>query len=150
MAFQDDCKKVLVAATEEVHLKSPTKYAMTRDLTCLSPRQMVSDSNGCIDNFKRVLHKLVDFHHVNEPDSDLIAWQFASYMVKVVSQNNSEFQEFSPNTDRLDKLFYKNMEGPLHFAKLWPVTKKLLILSHGQTTVERGFSINSQLLVDNL
>ena len=28
--------------------------------------------------------------------------------------------------------------------------KKILILSHGQATVERGFSINSQLLVEHL
>ena len=57
---------------------------------------------------------------------------------------------FSPDTDRLDTFFYKNMEGSLHFAKPWPVTKKLLILSHGQATAERGISINTQLLVENL
>ncbi|KAK2174904.1 hypothetical protein NP493_768g01027 [Ridgeia piscesae] len=71
-------------------------------------------------------------------------------MAEVVSQNDSEFKEFSPDTDRLDTFFYKNMEGPLHFSKLWPFIKKLLILSHGQATVERGFSINTQLLVENL
>jgi len=65
-------------------------------------------------------------------------------------QNHSEFKVFSPDTDRLDTFFYKNMEGSLHFAKPWPVTKKLLILSHGQATAERGISINTQLLVENL
>ena len=68
MTFRGDCKKALVAATQKLLLKSPIKYAITRYLTFLSPRQMVSDSNGCVDNFKRVLHKLVDFHQVNEPD----------------------------------------------------------------------------------
>ena len=150
MTFRGDCKKALVAATQKLLLKSPIKYAITRYLTFLSPRQMVSDSNGCVDNFKRVLHKLVDFHQVNEPDYDLIGWQFAVYMAEVVSQNDSEFKEISPDTDRLDTFFYKNMEGPLHFSKLWPVIKKLLILSHGQATVEHGFSINTQLLVENL
>ena len=150
MTFRDDCKKALVASTQKLLLKSPIKYAMTRYLTCLDPRQMVSDSNGCVDNFKRVLHKLVDLHHVNEPDCDLIGWQFAAYMAEVVAQNHSEFKEFSPDADRLDTFFFKNMEGPLHFSKLWPVVKKLLVLSHGQATVERGFSINTQLVVENL
>ena len=36
------------------------------------------------------------------------------------------------------------------YSKLWVVTKKILILSHGQATVERGFSINSEYVVENL
>ena len=36
------------------------------------------------------------------------------------------------------------------FGRLWEVVKLLLILSHGQASVERGFSINKGLLVDNL
>ena len=36
----------------------------------------------------------------------------------------------------------------LHQVKLWPVTKKLLILSRGQATVERGFAIH--IVVENL
>ena len=111
---------------------------------------MASNSNGCVEDFKHVLHKLVDLHHVNEPDSDLIGWQFAAYMVEVVLPNHRKFKEFSPDTDRLDTFFYKNMEGPLYLAQQWSVTKKLLILSHGQATVERGFSINTQLVVGNL
>ena len=38
----------------------------------------------------------------------------------------------------------------LHQVKLWHVTKKLLILSRGQATVERGFSINKHIVVENL
>ena len=33
---------------------------------------------------------------------------------------------------------------------MWHVVKKLLIISHGQATVERGFSINSELIVENM
>ena len=34
--------------------------------------------------------------------------------------------------------------------KLWKVVKLLLALSHGQTTVERGFSSNKEVMVENL
>ena len=33
---------------------------------------------------------------------------------------------------------------------MWSVISKLLLLSHGQATVERGFSINRQEEVENL
>lgn len=36
------------------------------------------------------------------------------------------------------------------YPELWGFCKKLLILSHGQATVERGFSINKEVEADNL
>ena len=40
--------------------------------------------------------------------------------------------------------------GSSQLNKLCYIFKILLILSHGQAQVERGFSTNSQILVDNL
>ena len=39
---------------------------------------------------------------------------------------------------------------PSSFGSLTKIVKTLLIVSHGQAQVERGFSINSELLVENL
>ena len=36
------------------------------------------------------------------------------------------------------------------YGDLWEFTKIFLILFHGQSEVERGFSVNKQLLVENL
>ena len=58
----------------------------------------------------------------------------------------TEFQEFdADNNDRLDTFLAQHMEGP-KFA----VFKMLLTLSHGQTSVERGYSVNKDLLVENM
>jgi len=35
-------------------------------------------------------------------------------------------------------------------SRLWSVIKSLLILSHDQATVEKGFSINRQIIVENM
>lgn len=35
------------------------------------------------------------------------------------------------------------------FSKVWDVVKILLVLSHGKASVERGFSINKELIVEN-
>lgn len=39
-------------------------------------------------------------------------------------------------------LLYATMKD---FPKLWPVRSKVVLLSHGQATVERGFSINDNM-----
>ena len=36
------------------------------------------------------------------------------------------------------------------YAELREIVKMLLVLSHGQATVERGFSVNKQMEVENL
>ena len=35
-------------------------------------------------------------------------------------------------------------------TKVWEVFRIIFTLSHGQAAVERGFSVNSKLLVENL
>ena len=85
MRFRDNCKKALVAATDKLLVKSPLKYVMTRNLACLDPQMMASDSHGCVSSFRRVLHKLADLHQVNEADCDLIGWQFAAFMDEVAT-----------------------------------------------------------------
>lgn len=48
---------------------------------------------------------------------------------------------------RLD-IFLRSAMEP--YPELWGFCKKLLILSHGQATVERGFSINKEVESDNI
>ena len=45
---------------------------------------------------------------------------------------------------RLDKLYYAALSDKPHYKNLWEkVIGKALVLSHGQATVERGFSQNN-------
>ncbi|KFM82820.1 hypothetical protein X975_20301, partial [Stegodyphus mimosarum] len=50
---------------------------------------------------------------------------------------------------RLDH-FYKDLINNSDFKELWNVVKLVLILSHGNATVESGFSVNNDMLVENL
>jgi len=45
---------------------------------------------------------------------------------------------------RVKILMHENMAGKDMYSKLWNVVRMLLVLSHGQGAVERGFSINKQ------
>ena len=47
-------------------------------------------------------------------------------------------------------LLYDSMADVTEWADLWELTKKLLLLSHGQASVERGFSINKEISVENM
>lgn len=61
-----------------------------------------------------------------------------------------DFQSFIVGESRLDVLLYDSMANVTEWADLWELTKKLLLLSHGQASVERGFSINKEISVENM
>ena len=42
------------------------------------------------------------------------------------------------------------LNGIAHYAALFDIMKVLLVLSHGQASVERGFSVNKEIEVENL
>lgn len=48
---------------------------------------------------------------------------------------------------RVDSSLHKAMNG---YAELWSFVEKLLLLSHGQATVERGFSIKKEVEMCNM
>ena len=60
------------------------------------------------------------------------------------------FLTFDENKVRLDSFFCDFMHGSTKFRKCWDVFKRVFTLSHGQAAVERGFSVNKELLVENL
>ena len=52
-----------------------------------------------------------------------------------------EFENFDPGSDRVDT-FYKAMETAPDYSQIWKVVKLILIFSHGEAGVERGFCVN--------
>jgi len=49
---------------------------------------------------------------------------------------------FDPVKSRVDILMHETMAGKDMYSKLWNVDRMLLVLSHGEASVEIGFSIN--------
>ena len=67
-----------------------------------------------------------------------------------MKQNHlAELLSFNMNTDRLNEFYCNYMKDAVH-AKGWEVFRIIFTLSHGQAAVEREFSVNCKLLVENL
>ena len=62
---------------------------------------------------------------------------------------SDEFIKFEIGTSRLDTLFHECLAGRKEMEDLWLV-QKLLLLSHGQASIERRFSVNKETLKENM
>ena len=58
-----------------------------------------------------------------------------------LTETSQDFKSWDARKDRLDQFYHKQLKE---------VVKLVLILSHGNATVESGFSVNGHLLVENM
>ena len=77
----------------------------------------------------------------SDSQSELIKKQFNHFCDSVIAEDNSAFKDFDPTQDRVDELLHQHLNNKKQYIELWDFMKQLLLISHGQATVERGFSI---------
>jgi len=100
--------------------------------------------------FKVVLKKLVECQRLNIHDCDSLVLQYPEFCDLAIKAGISAFREFSFKVDRLDVFLQKHIGFVSSLTKLWNLLRELLILSHGQATVERAFSVNRQVMIENM
>ena len=64
-----------------------------------------------------------------------------------IEARNDTFRSYQPTEIRVDVFLHHAFQSK-RYSELWE--KKLLLLSHGQATVERGFSVNKEVETCNM
>ena len=134
---------MLVAVCKKMLTKTPMTYVNARNLMCLDPRLMASDPETCGTMMRRLLSTCVDAKLVDADTCDDVLSDFSSFMR---TTPHGDLESFDVTNDCLDAFLHQRMSTCHKMA--WPVVQKLLLLSHGQAMVERGFSINKEVVVE--
>jgi len=147
MEFNNDCLKGLSAMCKKMLEKSPLKYSLVHQLGCMDPRTMYQDKDMCLKKMKGLVKKLI--HEKQMPGGvttgDVVMQQFSAFLD--MEETDSSFESFSITQTMIDMFLDDKMSK---YPELWNTTKKILLLSHGQATVERGFSINKKVEICNM
>ena len=111
---------------------------------------MTVEREAYVNKIKRILEIIEETKRLKSGQYDEVMYQFGQFLDYCAV--NSDFDNFDPSEPpfRVDTLLYEHMAGDKQLAKVWSVVKFLFLLSHGQATVERGFSVNKQVAVENL
>ena len=125
--------------------KSPLRSLFARCMQCLSPTYIAECPESCILKYEKILTKLVEYKIITPSSADVSKLQYQNFISTIARDNKNEFMTFDKALQRSDVFLWKFIGGSSNFF-----TKILLILSHGQAHVERGFSVNSQILIENL
>ncbi len=143
-SFKMEAKAFLHGIVKKMFAKCPLKYKLVRLLPALAPNILSTQSESSCNKFKGILHMLVDANRLDEHDVDTLQDDFCEWVANLPV----EFAKFDKAKSSLDVLYYTNFPKD-QFQSLWDVIKQLLLISHGQAAVERGFSLSKSLLKDN-
>lgn len=154
MEFRFECRAFLVSMVKKLVEKAPMKYPLVRHMSCLDPKQMATDKDGSISKLKKALQLLADIHRIKggPASCDEILRQYREFLDTTVVENLGVYENFNVNEadNRVDVLLFNDMSNKTNYNVLWPFVKDILLLSHGQASVERGFSVNKEIEVENL
>lgn len=147
IAFRTDVKKFLTNLVSKLSQKSPIILKLMQKLVCLNP-SLIGSPTVAASNFRDLLLILSDVRRLKLSDLDNNYKLFQNFLDSLEGQPlEQKFELFNSAIERVDFL-YNNLR-PFD-STLWEIIKAVLILSHGQATVERGFSFNKEIITENM
>ena len=147
MAFRLESRSFLIAVVMKLILKCPLSYSLCT-MVALDPREMVPYPNICRAKFKRMLTVLVNSNKLRGENCDSVFQEYSNFLDSVPIIGSDIFSSSIEMFIEL-MIFSTHMTGD-NCAALFDIVKILLVLSHGQASVERGFSVNKEIEVENL
>ena len=139
-------RKFIIALIEKTVERSPLKYKATHAISSISPSLILynrTTSKARITDLLQILH---DLGRIASTKAEA---KFSELCASAKSKHKEQFDTFI-REQNLDVFYSKIFAGDEKQVPLWKVVKMVLILSHGNTAVKSGFSVNKELLVKNV
>ena len=144
------CKAFLIKMVKKPLEKSPLTYPLVRNMNFLDPRIFIARKEVSVEKLTRILRIMSEAARITDDECDKVMKQFSHFHDNSLTADSEAFKGFSVETDRVDTFYFDRLANKADLKELCKVVKLLLTLSHGQATVERGFSSNKEVMVENL
>ena len=148
LSLYNDCLKFLTGCISKLIERSPLKYSLVCGISCLDPSCILANPQQAEKRIQLTLEVLSDNGKITSVTADRAKDQFSSFLKG--DSNKECLQAFSRDNGRLDGLYASLIGTKADFKELWSVAKIIFIQSHGNATVESGFSVNEDILIENL
>ncbi|GBM65113.1 hypothetical protein AVEN_262601-1 [Araneus ventricosus] len=145
--FFNECKSFLVSMTSKIIGIAPVNFAIVRAMSCFDP-YLLSSNEMCENHMDTLLQILHDNNIL--PALSAAKQQFLEFSKKVAKEWKQDFSNYSYKKSPLGVFFFHKYLNVKDFKDLWTVVKIVMTLSHGNASSESGFSINKDILVENM
>ena len=140
---------MIVVLVQKVQERCPLKYQISRSASSLSPRNMVSDKQKCVNYFDRLVDKLYNLNRISSKHADEAKKEYFQLVSSAQNEHKDSLLSFDEKKSRLDSFFIDLMHGNAKYRKCWTIFKILFTLSRGEANLDWRFSVNKEILVEN-
>ena len=149
-AFMKMCKTYTIAMLEKLKECCPLEFVVLRAPRFMKPENMINcKKEELIKVLKMLLKHFMELQLLSAHDCDIVVSQFSKMLESELKSQNIKFVEFDPAKHRLDHFYFRTIDIS-KYEKLAFVMQLIFTLSHGQATVERGFSIDNSVSDTNM
>ena len=100
--------------------------------------------------FQEVLQRLIETRWKLSEEADTVLAEYRKLVSDAKRYHLDRFSSFKITTDRLDSFLFEVLQNQNESQQLWITMQLILTFSYGQLTLERGFSMNKEVLAPNL
>ena len=149
--FREKARTFLTYLVSKLFERTPLDSVVVRSASISDPKIMIDYSCEKIEKILRnLLHHLMSLNIISAPKCNKVVQQLTSFH-KSTKSSPDKFIQFSRSNDSLDS-FYFSLFPNLNQSHLDLSLnlKLILVFSHGQASVECGFSLRNATLKDNI
>ena len=144
-------RTMLQALIKKIQERSPVNYKLVRQSACLNPVNLAVLNQEALQNmFDGVVTIMYTNKRISSVNADKAKEQFDKFLTTEVKANKTDFKSFDFKKTRTDEFLKSITNGGKTYPEMWRVCIFVFTLSHGQSSVERGFNINKEALKFNL
>jgi hypothetical protein len=150
LSFRMQCLEFLSSTTAKILERSPVQYKIVRAISCFVPSTICNNRVLAQSRMGDLVQILYNTNHITALTADNSKMQFSNLCDLASRELQQQFQEYSRGNERLDKFYFHILGLNPDFSDLFSIVRLVLTLSHGNASVESGFSVNADMLVENL
>lgn len=147
--FKEKCQELVIVMLKKLNDKTPLTSEFLRACSVFLPQFLGGrPRESVLAKWKLLLSQFLELNILSSKDCDEATSEFKSFYDKEVVKFKDTLLEFSKE-ERLDELYFDTL-GISKYKIVSSVVALILTLSHGQASVERGFSQNNNLVKTNM
>lgn len=148
--FRKECVVFVKSMLHKILERSPIDHPFLKYTGVFDPARLVSTSKGNLMKIvKALLSELVDFKIIDVSRGDQVLQEFGKFYDEERTIHLQSLKDFSEINQRLDTLYFHDLNIGEKYPNMSFVIRLICTLSHGQSSVERDFSLKTNLEQDN-
>lgn len=147
LLFRESCRKCIQKFISKLVERSPLAYKLTRAVSCFDPNIAANVDLGS-KRLTVLLTSLTDSKWLNSTVADKALREYECVCSQPKVQDS--LKTFSRKSQRVDNFWTNLLKECTDIENIARIVKLVMILSHGNANLERGFSVNLESLQPNM